>query len=122
LQRNGTLIANRENRTRRVDKGKSGQAQKTAVSGGFGGGILSQLLKTSGDSFGGTDQRLSRSRRAIITVVLVDVLTGLGGASQEKSAPRNFLPSAGPPLKEKEQNPFPTELRLRYSEGNGFFL
>ena len=31
-----------ETRTRRVDKGKSGQAQKTAVSGGFGGGILSQ--------------------------------------------------------------------------------
>ena len=30
-------------RTRRVDKGKSGQAQKTAVSGGFGGGILSGI-------------------------------------------------------------------------------
>ena len=30
-------------RTRRVDKGKSGQAQKTAVSGGFGGGILSEI-------------------------------------------------------------------------------
>ena len=30
-------------RTRRVDKGKSGQAQKTAVSGGFGGGVLSQI-------------------------------------------------------------------------------
>jgi hypothetical protein len=43
LQRNGTVVANREDRTRRVDKGKSGQAQKTAVSGGFGGGILSQL-------------------------------------------------------------------------------
>jgi ssDNA-binding replication factor A large subunit len=38
----GTVIAKEENRTRRVDKGKSGQAQKTAVSGGFGGGILSQ--------------------------------------------------------------------------------
>ena len=34
-------------RTRRVDKGKSGQALKTAVSGGFGGGILSQLLEAS---------------------------------------------------------------------------
>jgi hypothetical protein len=32
-----------ENRTRRVDKGKSGQALKIAVSGGFGGGILSQI-------------------------------------------------------------------------------
>ena len=38
----GTVIAKEENRTRRVDKGKSGQALKTAVSGGFGGGILSQ--------------------------------------------------------------------------------
>jgi hypothetical protein len=52
---NGTVIANRENRTRRVDKGKSGQAQKTAVSGGFGGGILSQILEASVDSFGGTE-------------------------------------------------------------------
>jgi hypothetical protein len=41
----GTVIAKEKTRTRRVDKGKSGQAQKTAVSGGFGGGILSQLLK-----------------------------------------------------------------------------
>jgi hypothetical protein len=39
----GTVIAKEENRTRRVDKGKSGQALKTAVSGGFGGGILSQI-------------------------------------------------------------------------------
>ena len=38
----GTVIAKEENRTRRVDKGKSGQALKIAVSGGFGGGILSQ--------------------------------------------------------------------------------
>jgi hypothetical protein len=43
----GTVIAKEMNRTRRVDKGKSGQALKTAVSGGFGGGILSQLLKAS---------------------------------------------------------------------------
>jgi len=41
----GTTVANIENRTRRVDEGKSGQAQKTAVSGGFGGGILSQELQ-----------------------------------------------------------------------------
>jgi len=40
----GTLFDNRRIRTRRVDKGKSGQAQKTAVSGGFGGGILSHDL------------------------------------------------------------------------------
>jgi hypothetical protein len=38
----GTDVAKETNRTRRVDKGKSGQALKTAVSGGFGGGILSQ--------------------------------------------------------------------------------
>jgi hypothetical protein len=57
----GTVIAKRENRTRRVDKGKSGQALKTAVSGGFGGGILSQIDKTNGDSFGGTGPRLLRS-------------------------------------------------------------
>jgi hypothetical protein len=54
----GTVIAKEENRTRRVDKGKSGQALKTAVSGGFGGGILSQLLKQAFNSFGGTEWRL----------------------------------------------------------------
>jgi hypothetical protein len=41
----GTLVAKSQIRTRRVDKGKSGQAQKTAVSGGFGGGILSRYQK-----------------------------------------------------------------------------
>jgi hypothetical protein len=51
----GTVVAKEMNRTRRVDKGKSGQALKTAVSGGFGGGILSQLLKQAFDSFGGTE-------------------------------------------------------------------
>jgi hypothetical protein len=39
----GTVVAKGRTRTRRVDKGKSGQALKTAVSGGFGGGILSQI-------------------------------------------------------------------------------
>ena len=43
----GTGVAKEKNRTRRVDKGKSGQALKTAVSGGFGGGILSQNLEAS---------------------------------------------------------------------------
>ena len=42
-----TVIAKERLRTRRVDKGKSGQALKTAVSGGFGGGILSQILEAS---------------------------------------------------------------------------
>lgn len=86
----GTVIAKRGTRTRRVDKGKSGQAQKTAVSGGFGGGILSQILQADVGSFGGTEKRLWRSRRAIIAVLLIVVLTGLGGASQEKSAARVF--------------------------------
>ena len=54
----GTVIAKEKNRTRRVDKGKSGQALKTAVSGGFGGGILSQDLKQASHSFGGTELRL----------------------------------------------------------------
>ena len=49
----GTVVVKEEIRTRRVDKGKSGQAQKTAVSGGFGGGILSHFIKSSGGSFWG---------------------------------------------------------------------
>ena len=53
------VIAKRKPRTRRVDKGKSGQAQKTAVSGGFGGGILSQLIKSKRFTlFGGTELTL----------------------------------------------------------------
>ena len=51
----GTVVAKETLRTRRVDKGKSGQAQTTAVSGGFGGGILSQISKQAFDSFGGTE-------------------------------------------------------------------
>jgi len=54
----GIVVAKETNRTRRVDKGKSGQAQKIAVSGGFGGGILSQISKQAFDSFGGTEWRL----------------------------------------------------------------
>ena len=57
----GTIVAKSRIRTRRVDKGKSGQAQKTAVSGGFGGGILSRNKKQTFDSFGGTEWRLLRS-------------------------------------------------------------
>jgi hypothetical protein len=54
----GTVIAKRKTRTRRVDKGKSGQALTTAVSGGFGGGILSRSNKQAFYSFGGTEWRL----------------------------------------------------------------
>jgi len=46
------LVANMEDRTRRVDEGKSGQALITAVSGGFGGGILSQDLQQAFGSLG----------------------------------------------------------------------
>jgi hypothetical protein len=45
-------VANRRDRTRRVDEGKSGLALITAVSGGFGGGILSQDLQQAFDSLG----------------------------------------------------------------------
>jgi len=51
----GTVIAKWTLRTRRVDKGKSGQARKTAVSGSFGGGILSQSYKQALALFGGTE-------------------------------------------------------------------
>ena len=54
----GTVIAKGKTRTRRVDKGKSGQALTTAVSGGFGGGILSRNNKQAFYSFGGTELRL----------------------------------------------------------------
>ena len=54
----GTVIAKERLRTRRVDKGKSGQALITAVSGGFGGGILSRNNKQAFDSFGGTELTL----------------------------------------------------------------
>ena len=52
LKVHGMAVANMKNRTRRVDEGKSGQAQITAVSGGFGGGILSQDLQQAFDSLG----------------------------------------------------------------------
>ena len=54
----GMIVAKETNRTRRVDKGKSGQALTTAVSGGFGGGILSLIKSKRFDSFGGTEWRL----------------------------------------------------------------
>ncbi len=78
-------------RTRRVDKGKSGQAQKTAVSGGFGGGILSHVLSKRLTLLGEQSDVCDAVSRAIIAVLLIEVLKGLGGASQEKSAARNFL-------------------------------
>jgi hypothetical protein len=59
------VVAKEEHRTRRVDKGKSGQAQKTAVSGGFGGGILSRLIKNKCFTlFGGTELTLGRQLKS----------------------------------------------------------
>jgi hypothetical protein len=77
-------------RTRRVDKGKSGQAQTTAVSGGFGGGILSRIISKRLTLLGERSGACDAVERAIIAELLIVVLTGLGGASQEKSAARIF--------------------------------
>ena len=78
-------------RTRRVDKGKSGQALKTAVSGGFGGGILSRIISKRFTLLGERSGVCDAVGRAIIAELLIVVLTGLGGASQERSAARIFL-------------------------------
>jgi hypothetical protein len=61
------------------------------VSGSFGGGVLSRFEKTGGDSFGGTELARVRNRRAIIAVLLIAVLKGLGGASQEDQQPALVL-------------------------------
>ena len=45
------------------------------------------LKKTGGGSFGGTELALGRNQRAIIAVLLISVLKGLGGASQEDQQP-----------------------------------
>jgi glycerol-3-phosphate acyltransferase PlsY len=47
--------------------------------------------KTGGGSFGGTELTPARNRRAIIAVLLIDVLKGLGGASQEDQQPALVL-------------------------------
>jgi hypothetical protein len=87
----GTVIAKRRVRTRRVDKGKSGQALTTAVSGGFGGGILSRIKASVLTLLGERSGACDAVERAIIAELLIVVLTGLGGASQEKSAARIFI-------------------------------
>ena len=87
----GTVIAKEERRTRRVDKGKSGQALTTAVSGGFGGGILSQFISRRFTLLGERSDACDAVKGAIIAELLIVVLKGLGGASQERSAARIFL-------------------------------
>ena len=76
----------RQIRTRRVDKGNRVRLE-IAVSGSFGGGVLSRFEKANVGSFGGTELTLVRQSRAIIAVLLIDVLTGLGGASQVDQQP-----------------------------------
>ena len=73
------------------NKGKSGQALKIAVSGGFGGGILSRNNKQALTLLGERSGACDAVEGATIAELLIDVLTGLGGASQEKSAARNFF-------------------------------
>jgi hypothetical protein len=62
------------------------------VSGGFGGGILSQILKSKRFTLLGERSGVCGAvERATKAVLLIDVLKGLGGASQEKSAARIFF-------------------------------
>ena len=68
----------------RVDKGKSGQAQVTAVSGGFGGGILSHDVESRRLTLlGEQSDACNAVKRATMAVLLIVVLKGLGGASRE---------------------------------------
>jgi len=47
--------------------------------------------KAGGGSFGGTEQTFVRNQGADIAGLLIDVLTGLGGASQEDQQPALVL-------------------------------
>jgi hypothetical protein len=99
-------LPNRESEQGRVDKGKSGQAQITAVSGGFGGGILSQDVKNRCRLFlGEQSDACNAVKRATIAVLLMDVLTGLGGASQEKSAARILFDSVNESAARRKRQP-----------------
>jgi hypothetical protein len=71
------------------EKGKSGQL-KIAVSGSFGGGVLLRFKKAGGDSFGGTGLAPAAIEEQHCELLIV-VLTGLGGASQERSAARIII-------------------------------
>jgi hypothetical protein len=64
MKRGGTVVAKEEARTRRVEKGKSGQALEIAVSGGFGGGILSQFYKQAAALSGERSYRLHAIKRS----------------------------------------------------------
>lgn len=61
------------------------------MSGGFGGGVLSGFENADGSSFGGTESTFVRNQRATIAGLLIAVLTGLGGASQEDQQPALLL-------------------------------
>jgi hypothetical protein len=61
------------------------------VSGSFGGGVLSRFKKAGINSFGGTESTLERNRRAFNCGLLIAVLKGLGGVSQEDQQLALFL-------------------------------
>jgi hypothetical protein len=64
-----------------------GSGSETAVSEGFGGGVLS-LWKAGSGSFGGTGLLQANAVKGqTVAGLLVGVLTGLGGASQEDQQP-----------------------------------
>ena len=62
------------------------------MSGGFGGGILSQDIQQAFDSLGEQSGACDAVDEHKMAVLLVDVLKGLGGASQERSAARTLKP------------------------------
>jgi len=66
----GTGVAERKPEIRRKTS-KSGQGSEIAVSGSFGGGVLSRLKKAGGGSFGGTELTTVRNQRAIIAWLLI---------------------------------------------------
>jgi hypothetical protein len=57
------------------------------VSESFGGGVLSRFEKQAVALFGGTELTPGGNQRAMIAVLLVVGLKGLGGASQEDQQP-----------------------------------
>ena len=60
----GTAVAKEESETRRVQRVNRVKL-KIAVSGGFGGGVLSRFKKAGVGSLGGTELTRVRNRRAV---------------------------------------------------------
>jgi hypothetical protein len=85
----GTLVAKQKPDKKGRLKGKSGQARDYGEWKLWGRRPLT-FDKAGGGSFGGTELTFARSRRAIIARLLIGVLKGLGGASQEDQQPALF--------------------------------